>query len=291
MPGKKENLVGYAFIAPALVAFLVLVAFPFVSSILLSFTEWNFVSGLKGIKWVGLDNFKALLTDRNFTYAVKNTFIYAITTVPTSILFALVLAYVLNGKVFGKKIFRTCFFIPYISSIVALSAVFKFLFRDDGIVNNLLRTFGMEGIKWMADERFTKMPIILLMIYTAVGYNLIIYMAAIQNVPKEYYEASMLDGATGFKQFCHITFPLISPTTFYLLVVRLIAAFKVFASINIFVMGDYARSNTSLVVEVYEKAFRYYKFGYASAEAFVLFVIILIITLFNFWGQKKWVNY
>ena len=143
----------------------------------------------------------------------------------------------------------------------------------------------------MADERFTKVPIILLMIYTAVGYNLIIYMAAIQNVPKEYYEASMLDGATGFKQFCHITFPLISPTTFYLLVVRLIAAFKVFASINIFVMGDYARSNTSLVVEVYEKAFRYYKFGYASAEAFVLFVIILAITIFNFWGQKKWVNY
>lgn len=291
MPGKKENLAGYAFIAPALIAFLILVAFPFVSSIFLSFTEWNFVSGWGGIKWVGLANFKALLTDRNFTYAVKNTFIYAVTTVPTSILIALVLAYVLNGKVFGKKIFRTCFFIPYISSIVALSAVFKFLFRDDGVVNNLLRTFGMEGIKWMADERFTKLPIILLMIYTAVGYNLIIYMAAIQNVPKEYYEASMLDGATGFKQFCHITFPLISPTTFYLLVVRLIAAFKVFASINIFVMGDYARSNTSLVVEVYEKAFRYYKFGYASAEAFVLFVIILAITLFNFWGQKKWVNY
>lgn len=291
MPGKKENLAGYMFIGPALIAFLILVAFPFVSSILLSFTEWNFVSGLKGIKWVGLANFKALLTDRNFTYAVKNTFIYAITTVPTSILIALILSYILNGKVIGKKIFRTCFFIPYISSIVALSAVFKFLFRDDGIVNNLLSSIGIEGIKWMADERFTKVPIILLMIYTAVGYNLIIYMAAIQNVPKEYYEASMLDGATGFKQFCHITFPLISPTTFYLLVVRLIAAFKVFASINIFVMGDYARSNTSLVVEVYEKAFRYYKFGYASAEAFVLFVIILAITIFNFWGQKKWVNY
>ena len=110
MPGKKENLVGYAFIAPALVAFLILVAFPFVSSIFLSFTEWNFVSGWEGIRWVGLKNFKALLTDRNFTYAVKNTFIYAITTVPTSILLALVLAYILNGKVFGKKIFRTCFF-------------------------------------------------------------------------------------------------------------------------------------------------------------------------------------
>lgn len=282
---------GYLFIAPALLAFLVFIAFPFICSLLLSLTEWNFVSGWGGIKWVGLRNFKSLLTDRNFTYAIKNTFIYAITTVPTSIILALVLAYILNGKVAGKKIFRTCFFIPYISSLVAITAVFKFMFREDGIVNGFLRMLGGSGIQWLSDERFTKLPIIILMIYTAIGYNLIVYMAAIQNVPKELYEASMLDGATGFKQFIHVTVPLISPTTFYLLVVRLIAAFKVFTSINVFVMGDVARSNTSLVVEIYEKAFRHYKFGYASAEAVVLFVIIMIVTAINFWGQKKWVNY
>ena len=210
---------------------------------------------------------------------------------PTSILLALVLAYILNGKVVGKKLFRTCFFIPYISSLVAITAVFKFLFREDGIVNGMLRMFGGSGIQWFSDERFTKLPIIILMNYTAIGYNLIVYMAAIQNVPKELYEASMLDGATGFKQFVHITIPLISPTTFYLLIVRLIMAFKVFTSINVFVMGDVARSNTSLVVEIYEKAFRHYKFGYASAEAVVLFVIIMIVTAINFWGQKKWVHY
>ena len=288
---KKNNLWGYVFIAPALLAFIIFVAFPFFCSLVLSLTEWNFVSGWDGIKWVGFSNFQNLLTDRNFTYAVKNTFIYAIATVPTSILVALILAYILNGKIAGKKLFRTCFFIPYISSLVAITAVFKFMFRDDGIVNGFLRQLGFPGVQWLADERFTKLPIIILMIYTAVGYNLIVYMAAIQNVPKELYEASMLDGATGFKQFLHVTVPLISPTTFYLLVVRLIAAFKVFTSINVFVMGDVARSNTSLVVEIYEKAFRYYKFGYASAEAVVLFVIILIITLINFWGQKKWVNY
>lgn len=288
---RKNNMWGYIFIAPALLAFLVFIAFPFICSLLLSLTEWNFVSGWSGIKWVGLRNFKSLLTDRNFTYAIKNTFIYAITTVPTSIILALVLAYILNGKVAGKKIFRTCFFIPYISSLVAITAVFKFMFREDGIVNGFLRMLGGSGISWLSDERFTKLPIIILMIYTAIGYNLIVYMAAIQNVPKELYEASMLDGATGFKQFIHVTVPLISPTTFYLLVVRLIAAFKVFTSINVFVMGDVARSNTSLVVEIYEKAFRHYKFGYASAEAVVLFVIIMIVTAINFWGQKKWVNY
>lgn len=288
---KKNCLWGYAFIAPALAAFIVFIAFPFLCSLLLSLTEWNFVSGWSGIKWVGLKNFKSLLTDRNFSYAIKNTFIYAVTTVPTSIVLALILAYILNGKVAGKKLFRTCFFIPYISSLVAITAVFKFLFREDGIINNMLCAMGGVSVQWLSDDRFTKLPIIILMIYTAIGYNLIVYMAAIQNVPKELYEASMLDGATGFKQFVHITVPLISPTTFYLLIVRLIMAFKVFTSINVFVMGDVARSSTSLVVEIYEKAFRHYKFGYASAEAVVLFVIIMIVTAINFWGQKKWVNY
>lgn len=288
---KKNCLWGYAFIAPALLAFVIFIAFPFICSLMLSLTEWNFVSGWSGIKWVGLKNFKGLLADRNFSYAIKNTFIYAISTVPTSIVIALVLAYILNGKVAGKKMFRICFFIPYISSLVAITAVFKFLFREDGIVNNLICTLGGSNVKWLSDDRFTKLPIIILMVYTAIGYNLIVYMAAIQNVPKELYEASMLDGATGLKQFVHITVPLISPTTFYLLIVRLIMAFKVFTSINVFVMGDVARSSTSLVVEIYEKAFRHYQFGYASAEAVILFAIIMIVTAINFWGQKKWVNY
>ena len=177
--------------------------------------------------------------------------------------------------------------------MVALAAVFKFMFRDDGIINNvLLNVFHLQEVpRWLSNSELNKIPIILILIWTAVGYELIVYMDALQNVPKELYEAGKLDGATGFKQFVHITFPMISPTTFYLVVVRMIAAFKVFSAINIITLGTATRGNTSLVVEIYQDAFQSYKFGYASAEAVVLFAIILAITLFNFWGQKKWVHY
>lgn len=290
----KENIAGYAFVTPALLVFLTFVAVPFLSSLLLSLTEWNFLSGLSGIKFVGTKNFVRLFTkDKDFKHAIVNTFIYSITTVPTSIAVALILAYILNGNVKGKKILRLAFFIPYISSTVALAAVFKFMFRDDGVVNSILiDIFGFkEGLKWLADGALNRIPIILLIIWTSIGYCLIIYMAALQNVPRELLEASELDGAVGFRQFVHVTFPLISPTTFYLVVVRLIASFKVFASINIMTMGSSARQTTSLVNEIYGKAFSSYKFGYASAEAVILFLIILAITRINFWAQKKWVHY
>lgn len=293
MRKRKENLTGYLFVAPALIVFLVFVAFPFFFSLVLSLTEWNFLSGWSGIQWKGLENFAKLAGDQNFRQAVVNTVIYTVATVPVSILIALVLAYVLNGKVYLKKTLRLAFFIPYISNMVALAAVFKFMFRDDGIINNvLLNVFHLQDVpRWLSNSELNKIPIILILIWTAVGYELIVYMAALQNVPKELYEAGKLDGATGFKQFVHITFPMISPTTFYLVVVRMIAAFKVFSAINIITLGTATRGNTSLVVEIYQDAFQSYKFGYASAEAVVLFAIILAITLFNFWGQKKWVHY
>lgn len=277
---RKENLTGWCFIMPVLVTFLVLTAFPFFFSIFLSFTEWNFLGGLSKLKWVGLDNFVRLASDRRFKQAIINTAVYMITTVPTSVIISLVLAYVLNGKVFGKTILRMAFFIPYICSVVALGAVFKSLFREDGIINIFLMNCHLitEPIRWSTEARFSKIPVILLIIWTSIGYELIIYMAAIQNVPRELYEAASLDGASGLKRFLHITFPLISPTTFYLLIVRMIAVFKVFSSINVITMGATIISNTSIVAEIYSSAFEKYKFGYASAEAMVLFIIILVIT-------------
>ena len=216
MRKRKENLTGYVFVAPALIVFLVFVAFPFFFSLFLSLTEWNFLSGWGGIQWKGLENFAKLAGDQNFRQAVVNTVIYTVATVPISILIALVLAYVLNGKVYLKKTLRLAFFIPYISNMVALAAVFKFMFRDDGIINNvLLNVFHLQEVpRWLSNSELNKIPIILILIWTAVGYELIVYMAALQNVPKELYEAGKLDGATGFKQFVHITFPMISPTTF-----------------------------------------------------------------------------
>lgn len=293
MKTRKENLVGWAFIAPALLAFLIFIAFPFFSSIGLSFTSWNFIGGWKKLKWVGFQNFIDIWYDDTFRHAIVNTFIYAIAVVPTSILVAMVLAYVLNGEVYFKKILRMAFFIPYISSTVALAAVFKFMFRDDGIINSILETvFHMkETPAWLGDPVLNRIPIIVLSIWTSIGYEMVIYMAALQNVPANLYEAADVDGASGWTKFWKITFPMISPTTFYLVIVRLIAIFKIFTSINIMTMATAASSNTSMVVEIYSNAFSSYKFGYASAEAMILFMLILLITRFQFWAQKKWVYY
>ena len=292
MNKRKENLTGWLFVAPMLIAFLVFVAFPFFASIGLSFTKWNFIGGWKRLKWIGLDNFEEMITDTRFIQAIKNTFVYAAATVPTSIIIALGLAYVLNNRVYFKKTLRMAFFIPYISNTVALAAVFKFLFNREGIINRALNAlFGMESIDWITTPSVNKIPIILLVIWTALGYELVVYMAALQNVPKNLYEAADIDGASTWKKFWKITFPMISPTTFYLCIVRFIAVFKIFSSVNIITMGTSQASNTSIVQQIYSAAFGKYEFGYASAEAMVLFVMILIITRFQFWTQKKWVHY
>lgn len=293
MNKRKENLLGYAFVGPALLIFVGLVLFPFVLSIFLSVTEWNFFSGWDNIKIVGFKNFEKLFKDVAFHQAIKNTVIYSVAIVPASVIIALVLAYLLNDKVFMKKTMRLCFFIPYISSSVALAAVFKVMFRETGAVNNILTgVFGLsEGIRWFTDPAWSKVPIIIFVIWVQIGFELIIYMAALQNVPKTLYEASDIDGITPWKKFWKITFPMISPTTFYLIVVQFITVFKIFNAVDVMTHGNVGNSNTSMVYEIYENAFAFYKFGYASAEAMVLLVIILIVTAINFWGQKKWVHY
>lgn len=295
----KENLAGYAFVSPALITYILLIAFPFFLTLILSFTEFNFlkVRNLaklgKYIEFVGFDNFKEAFADRRFVAGISNTFVYAFTTVPASIILGIVLAYVLNGKVFLKKVLRLAFFVPYISSIVALGAVFKFLFREDGLVNNFLSSMGWitEPLKWTVEPSLSKIPIILLVIWTSLGYVLIIYMAALQNVPRTLYEAATIDGANGFQQFMKITVPMVSPTTFYLVIVRLIAIFKIFGSVNVFTMGSSITSNTSIVQEIYSTAFSSYQHGYASAQSVILLGIILFFTAINFVGQKKWVHY
>jgi multiple sugar transport system permease protein len=290
----QENITGYLFVAPNLLVFLIFIVFPMVAAIYLSFTEWNFLSGFSGIKWIGLANFKNLRLDDRFIYAIKNTFIYTATIVPISLAFSMSLAYTLNGDLYAKKFLRFFFFIPYISSQVALAAVFKFLFRDDGLLNDfLVNTIHILKTHpdWLNNDALNKIPIIVLAIWTGIGYELIIYMAALQGVPTDLYEVAEIEGVNSFQRFIYITFPLITPTTFFLTVVRIIAVFKIFASINIMTLGTSYSTNTSMVMEIYRNSFVHYKFGYASAESLILLFLVLIITLINFLLQKKWVHY
>jgi len=290
---RNENLVGWAFVAPTMIAFLVMTAGPFFFSMFLSLADWKFFNGWEKLKFVGFENFIDIFDDAGFFNAFKNTFVYVISIVPLSIILSLVFAYCMNGRIFGKKWLRMMFFIPYISSIVAVGTVFKFLFRDEGIVNNMLMDLGIiaEPLKWTIDSSLTKIPIILLSVWSSIGYQLILFTAAMQNVPVSLYEAGKMDGANGFQQFVKITLPMISPTIFYLVITRTMAVFKIFGSVNVFTMGTALNSNTSVVAQIYEAAFQKYDFGPASAMSMILWVLIMIVTGINFWGQKKWVHY
>jgi len=291
---RKETLTGYAFLGPALFIYLTLVAFPVIMSLVLAFTKWNFFSGWSGLKWVGISNFRRLFTaDRSFLVALSNTLVYTVATVPLSIFMGLVLAHVLTKEVYCKRFLRMAFFVPYISNMVAMGAVFKFLFRSEGPVNSILsKVFGTSGnLNWLSSSTLCRVPIICIMVYTGIGFCLIVYIAALKGVPNELYEAARCDGATGIQQFFSITVPMISPTTFYLCVVRMVAAFQVFAPINIITSGGKSSGSVSLVVLIYEEAFKNYNFGYASAEAWVLVLFILGVTLLQNVMQKRWVHY
>lgn len=289
---KKEALEAYLFLLPALLIFIVLVLLPLIFSAYIAFTDWEFTTGIKGIKWIGIANFRKLDSDRNFIFALKNTFLYTIACVPLTLAISLFFAYELNSRVYAPKVFRTIVFIPYISNMVALALLFRCLFRSNGIVNSLLvNTFGLsEGLKWLSSNDLNKIPIILLSTWSSIGYSMIVYIAALQDIPESLYEAASIDGASARQSFFHITLPMVSPTTFYLMIIRMIAVFKIFTSVHVITGDNVARGNVSLVVKIYQDAFGNYKFGYASAEAWILFVIIFAFTLIQFWGKKKWVH-
>ncbi|MCQ2454057.1 MAG: sugar ABC transporter permease [Clostridia bacterium] len=293
MRRKQDTLTAWLFLAPALIIFLVLIVYPIGLSGYASFTKWKYTAGLKGMKWYGFQNYINIFKDINFSSAIENTFLYVLITVPISILLSLIFAYLLNNKVFLPKTLRLFYFIPYIANAVAIATLFQSWFRTDGLINNILSIFSNDtvGLKWMTDKNLCKIPVMVMLVWTSLGYLIIIYMGALQNVSSDLYEAAEIDGASKTKQFIHITFPMVSQTTFYLIIVRMIAVFKVFVSVNVMSMKNPARYNTSIMVEVYNTAFSKMQFGKACAEAWILVLIVLFFTAVQFVGQKKWVHY
>ncbi|MGJ9383578.1 carbohydrate ABC transporter permease [Salipaludibacillus sp. CF4.18] len=290
--GWKENLSGYIFIAPMFLGTSLLVLFPIISSLVLSFTDWNFVSGYRNASFVGFENFQKLFTNPLFQKSLINNFIILL-AIPVTLFISLSLAVIINKYVYFKDFFKVIYFMPFISSIVAVAVVFQVLFHPtDGPINQFLMAIGVENPPgWIASVAFSLPSVMLIMIWTSIGFNLIIYLAGLQSIPKELYEAAQIDGASAWYQFLKITIPLVSPTTFLLLVTGTISSFKVFDLIIVLTNGGPANSTITPVVYLYQQAFLELKTGYASSVALVLFVIVLIITYFQFLGQKKWVNY
>ena len=288
----REDIAGYAFISPMLIGLLVFTLFPILASFFLSFTNWNFVSGFSKTKFVGLDNFLRLFKDDIFLKSLENNLILML-VVPITLAISLVLAVLIDQKIFFKDLFKVVYFIPYISSIVAVAIVFQVLLHPSyGPINQVLMSLGMEDPpKWLGDTDYALYCVMGLMIWVNIGYNMIIFMAGLQSIPKDLYEAAEIDGASKLRQFFRITLPLLSPTTFFLLVTGIIGSFKVFDVIAVLTNGGPANSTTVVVYRLYETAFVNLQSGYASSMAIVLLFCVLLVTLIQWYGQKKWVNY
>jgi len=288
----KDALIAYSFIAPNFIGFAVFTLVPLVFALVLSFLSWD---GANPIQFAALYNFIRLAGDPVFHRAFWNTVLYTAGVVPLTLVCALFLAILLHQKIKARNIFRTVAFFPYVASLVAVAAVWNFIFSPVyGPVNNLLNAItGIPVDKlpgWAADRRWAMPTVIFFSVWKNMGYYMVIYLAGLQGVNPELYEAANLDGASGWQRFLHVTIPQLAPTTFFILMILIISSFKVYdIFINIFAGGDNQLTNTTrvLVYQIYNTAFRSLEFGYASAIAMVLFVLVSGITLVQFRLEKR----
>lgn len=288
---KRENLAGFMFLLPSLIGFAVLKLYPVVFALLMSFCKWDLISGYDQIQWVGLANFSAMLSDRYVGIAFSNTLRYVLMVVPGQLILGVIFAVILDKCVYFKQYFRTTFFMPYIANMVAVSVVWMAMFHpSQGPVNSILRAIGISNPPgWLSSREWALPTIALMSIWTGMGYCIVVNMAALQGIPTELYESAKIDGANAFQSFFRITLPLLSPTTFFLMLIKIIGTFQVFGPVKLMTQGGPGRATTVVVYQIYREAFQYYKIGYASVLTLVLFVIIMLVTLLQMKLQKKWV--
>jgi multiple sugar transport system permease protein len=288
----QETIVAYSFIAPNFLGFAVFTLIPLVFALVLSFLQWD---GANPIQFIGLKNFTRLAGDAVFWRALGNTVVYTAGVVPLTLACSLFLAILLNQKLRGRNFFRTVSFFPYVASLVAVAAVWNFMFSPTlGPINNFLSAafdIPFEKLpRWAADRNWAIPTVVFFSVWKNMGYYMVIYLAGLQGVNAELYEAADLDGVNTWQKFCHVTVPQLAPTTFFILMMLIISSFKVYdIFINIFAGGDNQLTNTTrvLVYQIYNTAFRSLEFGYASAIAMILFVLVVGITLIQFRFEKR----
>lgn len=285
-------MAGYLFISPMLALTTVLVIVPIILSGVISFTDWNFITGLGDLNFIGFGNYRDLLQDEAFILSLKHN-LALMAVVPVSMFMALVLAVLINKAAYFKTFFKVIYFMPFISSFVAVALLWRVLYHPgSGPINGFLRSIGIENPPmWLADPAYALISVMIIMVWATLGFNMIIFLAGLQGISKDLYEAADIDGANHVRQFFSITLPVLSPTTFFLLISGIIGSFKAFDLIMILTGGGPAGSTSVIVTYLYETAFINLKSGYASAMGIVLLICILFITFIQWVGQKKWVNY
>lgn len=265
-------------------------AIPIIMGLIISFTDYN---GFSQFNFIGLKNYIDMFRDEYFLVSLGNNLLYTAVTVPGIVVFALLLAVAVNTGIRCSGLFKTMFFLPNISSMVAVGIVWAMLFNPTmGPINNFLRSLGIENPpQWISASDSALWSIMLVDIWKKAGYYMVILLAGLQSIPKQLYEAASIDGAGAVKKFFKITLPMLSPTMFMVMVLCIIQSFQVFDLVNIMTQGGPGRSTNVLVFRIYQEGFQKLQFGYASAMAYFLFLIVLIVTLIQFREQKKWVNY
>ncbi len=278
---RRDNAyIGYLFIAPSVLIVLVFVAVPIVWSFLLTFQKWSIIT--PGA-WIGVKNYvKLFTTDPDFWNAFKNTAIFAAIKVPVSIFLSLVVAVIMNRKFAGVNFFRTVFFLPVIVSTIAISVIWLWLYdKEWGLINFGLRAIGITGPDWLGDPNLALYSVIIVSIWQSIGYMMVIYLAGLQGIATEYYNAASIDGANSWQLFWKITVPLIAPTTFFLAITSFIGALQVFSIVLAMTDGGPLHATEVAAYVIWKVAFQQHSMGYASAQSFVLFVVIFAITLFQ----------
>ncbi len=284
---KRRWHYAYLFISPVLVFFGLFRVYPSIQTLAFSFFKVNIVA--KKYDWVGLKNFALLLQETDFIRAIANTFIYTFYIVVFSVFIGMVLASMFSSKMKLAGIFKAVYFVPFITATVAAAVVWSYLYDPKfGLFNMILKLLGLPARHWLTSSKEALGSIIIFSIWKYLGYNMVIFIAGLQNIPDAFYEAATIDGAGPLAKFFRITIPLLAPTIVFVVIYNTILALKVFDQVFVLTAGGPAKASTVVVLELYEMAFLHYRFGYAASMAFVLFLLIMIITVVQYTASRRW---
>jgi multiple sugar transport system permease protein len=288
---KTNSRAAYFFLAPGLSAIFIFFFIPVIAALVISFTDFDIyaLGDYSTVRFIGLSNYIELFDDPLFWTALKNTFYYVFAASPISIAVSLGAAMLLNSKLIKfKGIFRLSYFIPVVTTLVAVAIVWRFIYHPKfGIMNYFLSWFNIDPVDWLGDPNWAMPAIILMSVWKNFGYNMIIFIAGLQNIPEDLYEAASMEGASGFQKFKSITLPMLAPTTFFVSIITMIGFFQLFAEPYIMTQGGPLNSTLSIVQYMYQEGFRWWNMGYSASIAFVLFFIIFIGTLIQFRLQRS----
>lgn len=282
---KDDSKFAWLMLLPNIVGFLMFMLIPVIATFVLSFMQYDM---LTPAKFVGFKNYIDMFHDSIVWQVTGNTILYTILTVPVGMIISLILAVMLDQKIAFRRFYRAAFFLPAITSMVVVAIVWQWIYNPDyGILNYFLSIFGIKGPKWLLDTKTALVSIAIVGVWKNAGYNMLIFLSGLQGISTSYYEAAELDGAGKLQQFWYITVPMLKPTTFFIFIMSVISSFQVFDQVMLMTKGGPGRATSVLVHYLYQNAFTYFKLGYACAIAYLLFFIIMIITIFNMRMEKN----